>query len=169
LQLITISVKTHLDWYGTTVFLSSAILLVLEITAGRLIAPYVGVTIYSWTSIIGVILAGLYTTNVVDVFPDPKMVKSLLKTMQQEFAHVDVWLDRIPQQAARMTYVIWASNSRIDNDVLASVHGFKRQWLRINEPLSNSATRLEQLPIFSDDFVPVERMISSFLLTAEGL
>ncbi len=41
------------------VFGSSAILLVLEITAGRLIAPYVGVSIYSWTSIIGVILAGL--------------------------------------------------------------------------------------------------------------
>ena len=112
---------------------------------------------------------GLYTTNVVDVFPDPKMVKSLLKTMQQEFAHVDVWLDRIPQQASRMTYVISASNSRIDNDVLTSVHGFKRQWLRINEPLSNSGTRLEQLPIFTDDFVPVERMISSLLLTAEGL
>ena len=29
-------------WYGLTVFLSSAVLLVLEITAGRLIAPYVG-------------------------------------------------------------------------------------------------------------------------------
>ena len=51
--------RTIMIWYGATVFLSSAILLVLEITAGRLIAPYVGVTIYSWTSIIGVILAGL--------------------------------------------------------------------------------------------------------------
>ncbi len=40
-------------------FLSSAILLVLEITGGRLIAPYLGVTLYSWTSIIGVVLAGL--------------------------------------------------------------------------------------------------------------
>jgi MFS family permease len=112
---------------------------------------------------------GLYTTNVVDVFPDPKMVKSLLKTMQQEFAQVDIWLDHIPPQPARMTYVISASNSRIDNDVLASTRGFKRQWLRINEPLLNSGTRLDQLPIFTDDFVPVERMISSLLLTAEGL
>ena len=50
-------------WYGATVFLSSAVLLVLEITAGRLIAPYVGVTIYSWTSIIGVVLAGLSLGN----------------------------------------------------------------------------------------------------------
>ena len=112
---------------------------------------------------------GLYTTNVVDVFPDPKMVKSLLKTMRQEFDHVDVWLDRIPQQPSRMTYVISASDSRIDEDVLLSSRGFRRQWFRINEPLSNSGTRLEQLPVFSDDFVPVERMISSLLLTDEGL
>ena len=55
--------RVKLAWYGAVVFLSSAILLVLEITAGRLIAPYVGVTIYSWTSIIGVILAGLSLGN----------------------------------------------------------------------------------------------------------
>ena len=55
--------RARLVWYGATVFISSAILLVLEITAGRLIAPYVGVTIYSWTSIIGVILAGLSLGN----------------------------------------------------------------------------------------------------------
>ncbi len=30
-------------WYALTVFLSSALLLVLEVVAGRLIAPYVGV------------------------------------------------------------------------------------------------------------------------------
>ena len=55
--------RATLIWYGATIFISSAILLVLEITAGRLIAPYVGITIYSWTSIIGVILAGLSLGN----------------------------------------------------------------------------------------------------------
>jgi MFS family permease len=38
-------------------------LLVLEIVAGRLVAPYVGVSLYTWTSIIGVILAGLSLGN----------------------------------------------------------------------------------------------------------
>ena len=55
--------RTKVIWYGFTVFLSSAILLVLEIIAGRLIAPYAGVSLYSWTSIIGVILAGLSLGN----------------------------------------------------------------------------------------------------------
>ena len=49
--------------YGTIIFFSSALLLVLEIVAGRLIAPYVGVSLYTWTAVIGVILAGLSVGN----------------------------------------------------------------------------------------------------------
>jgi spermidine synthase len=41
------------------VFLSSAAVLVLEILAARLLAPYVGVTLEAYTAIIGVILAGI--------------------------------------------------------------------------------------------------------------
>ena len=37
--------------YGAIILISSAVLLVLEIAAGRLIAPYVGVSLYSWTAI----------------------------------------------------------------------------------------------------------------------
>ena len=50
-------------WYGVAIFLSSAFLLVFEIAAGRLLAPYIGVSLYTWTSIIGVILAGLSLGN----------------------------------------------------------------------------------------------------------
>ncbi len=45
------------------VFASSACTLVLEIVAGRLLAPYVGVSLYTWTSIIGVVLAGISVGN----------------------------------------------------------------------------------------------------------
>ena len=55
--------KLRIASYAGTVFLASAFLLVLEIVAGRIIAPYVGVSLYSWTSIIGVILAGLSLGN----------------------------------------------------------------------------------------------------------
>jgi spermidine synthase len=41
------------------VFLTSAAVLVLEILAGRLLAPYVGVTLETWTGIIGTVLAGI--------------------------------------------------------------------------------------------------------------
>ncbi len=41
------------------VFVSSFCILVIEIVAGRIMAPYVGVSLYTWTSIIGVVLAGI--------------------------------------------------------------------------------------------------------------
>ncbi|MGI9018609.1 MAG: fused MFS/spermidine synthase [Euzebya sp.] len=43
------------------VFYTSAAVLVLEILAGRLLAPYVGVTLETFTGIIGVVLAGIAT------------------------------------------------------------------------------------------------------------
>ena len=55
--------QSRIALYALTVFLSSALLLVLEVVAGRLIAPYVGVSLYTWTAVIGVILAGLSLGN----------------------------------------------------------------------------------------------------------
>jgi MFS family permease len=49
---------THL-FLGLVLFLSSAGGLTVEIVAGRLIAPYVGMSLYTWTAIIAVVLAGL--------------------------------------------------------------------------------------------------------------
>jgi hypothetical protein len=40
-------------------FIAAASVLVLEIAAGRLLAPYVGVTLTTYTGIIGAILAGI--------------------------------------------------------------------------------------------------------------
>jgi spermidine synthase len=44
---------------GLVVFATSAAVLVLEILAGRLLAPYVGVTLETYTEIIGTVLAGI--------------------------------------------------------------------------------------------------------------
>jgi len=41
------------------VFIASFCTLVIELVAGRMMAPYVGVSLYTWTSIIGVVLAGI--------------------------------------------------------------------------------------------------------------
>ena len=45
------------------VFISSACTMIVELVAGRIIAPYVGVSLYTWTSIIGVVLAGISLGN----------------------------------------------------------------------------------------------------------
>lgn len=43
----------------STVFFSGAVVMILELTGSRLLAPYLGTSIYVWTSLIGVILGSL--------------------------------------------------------------------------------------------------------------
>src|SRR5216683_533072 len=45
------------------VFVSSCCTLILELVAGRILAPFIGVSLYTWTSIIGVVLAGISLGN----------------------------------------------------------------------------------------------------------
>ena len=45
------------------VFISSGCIMILELVAGRIVAPYVGVSLYTWTSVIGVVLAGISLGN----------------------------------------------------------------------------------------------------------
>ncbi len=45
------------------IFFSSACIMIVELVAGRLIAPNLGSSLYTWTSIIGVVLAGMSIGN----------------------------------------------------------------------------------------------------------
>src|ERR1700736_1668815 len=45
------------------VFVSSCCTLIIELVAGRILAPFIGVSLYTWTSIIGVVLAGISLGN----------------------------------------------------------------------------------------------------------
>lgn len=65
------------------VFIASFCILVIEIVAGRIMAPYVGVSLYTWTSIIGVVLAGIsigaYLGGLIaDRYPHPSTLGWLL-------------------------------------------------------------------------------------------
>ena len=65
------------------VFIASFCTMVIELVAGRIMAPYVGVSLYTWTSIIGVVLAGIsigaYVGGILaDRFPSPRTLGWLL-------------------------------------------------------------------------------------------
>ena len=46
-----------------TVFVASFCLMTVELLAGRVMAPYLGVSLYTWTAVIGVILLGVTVGN----------------------------------------------------------------------------------------------------------
>jgi predicted membrane-bound spermidine synthase len=60
------NVSTQRSWLwqpNLIVFVSSACIMVLELVAGRIISPHVGSSLYTWTSVIGVVLAGISLGN----------------------------------------------------------------------------------------------------------
>ncbi|NOZ10126.1 MAG: hypothetical protein GXP09_03645 [Gammaproteobacteria bacterium] len=113
---------------------------------------------------------GLYTLNVVDVFPDPRLVKSLFKTLSSVFEQVHVWLEvPLPVQIQRATFVLSAGDAtHRPPELLAAQRGLQRTWYRITEPMLNKGTPVEELPILTDDAVPVERLLSSLFFSSLG-
>lgn len=72
------AMKAHL-----IVFIASFCTLVIELVASRILAPHVGVSLYTWTSIIGVVLAGISAGaylggRIADRFPRPSTLGWLL-------------------------------------------------------------------------------------------
>jgi len=43
----------------TVVFIGGAVIMILELVGSRILAPYIGTSIYVWTSLIGVVLGSL--------------------------------------------------------------------------------------------------------------
>lgn len=78
------STSTRWTWMVpiATVFLSSLCIMVLELVAGRLIARHVGSSLYTWTSVIGIVLSGIAAGNyaggrLADRFPPKETLASI--------------------------------------------------------------------------------------------
>jgi len=110
---------------------------------------------------------GLYVMNVVDAFPDPRLIKAMLKTLGAEFRHVDVWMEGMPE-ASRVTYVLTATDGQQLPARVTARWGFERSWLRVSEEVMRVGTPLSQIPLLTDDFAPVERLIAGLLIGKDG-
>jgi spermidine synthase len=68
---------------GLIIFLANAALLVLQLVSSRLLAPFIGSSLETWTSIIGVFLLGIalgnaYGGRLADRYPSPRTLAVLL-------------------------------------------------------------------------------------------
>lgn len=111
---------------------------------------------------------GVYLLHLADAFPDPLLIKSVLKTLRGQFRHVHVWLERPPTEPTRITYVISATDSVEPPRRLRAQRGFERVWFRVTEVLTATGTPMDDIPVLTDDFVPVERLVSRLLTTDLG-
>src|SRR5262245_40025676 len=68
---------------GAVVFLANAGLLVLQLLAGRFLAPFIGSSVETWTCVIGVFLTGIalgnhYGGRIADRSPSTRTLATLL-------------------------------------------------------------------------------------------
>jgi MFS family permease len=110
---------------------------------------------------------GLYAMNVVDAFPDPRLIKAMLKTLGAELRHVDVWMEGMPE-ASRVTYVLTATDGERLPERVAARWGLERVWLRVTEQVMQVGTPQSEVPMLTDDFAPVERLIAGLLIGQDG-
>ena len=68
-----------------------------------------------------------------------------------------------------MTFVISSSDREFQDRQLFSQRGFRRTWHRIDDIVENIGTSMDDLPVLTDNYVPVERLIASLLTTETGL
>jgi spermidine synthase len=106
---------------GVAVFLSGAVLLGLEITASRVLAPTFGSSLYVWGSLIGIVLTGLaigYWAGgaVADRLPTPYLLVSILGLGAVLVALVPVLDDTV------LTWIVdWDPGPRLDPMLAAAI------------------------------------------------
>jgi spermidine synthase len=111
---------------------------------------------------------GLYILNAVDVHPDPRLVKSMLKTLRQVFDRVQVWIESRTLPDSRVTYVISAGDTHAPPAQVRSTRGPRREWRDITMMLAQQGTPMAALPVLTDDRVPIERLLSGLMFTELG-
>lgn len=112
---------------------------------------------------------GLYLVNLVDVFPDSRLVKAMVKTLRGSFRHVQAWLESPPDRAGRITYVVSATNGEPFAPRLAASHGLARTWFDVVGAVESVGTPMREIPRLSDDHAPVERLVSTLFWSEMGL
>lgn len=112
---------------------------------------------------------GMYVLNVVDVPTDPRLLKSMYKTLGAVFRYVDIWTEAGQVDVKRYTYVISARDTAAMPASIASQQGFKRRWQNVTSRIISTGMDMADIPILTDNYAPVERLSADLVLKEYGL
>ena len=113
---------------------------------------------------------GFYVLNVVDAATGPRLVASITATLKLDYDVVEVWTEDLSAAEGgppndRNTYVIVAGDKPSAGNVMRSVFGIERTWRQV--PVNRIHAEAGGNPvILTDDFAPVDRLISEGLFGA---
>lgn len=107
---------------------------------------------------------GFYAINTVDNGQNPRFLLSLARTLDTQFANVEAWAER--EQIGldgRVTFVLVASNAPSERQMLTAQKGMERTWVRWPDSDLRARILASDVPILTDDYAPVDRLMSSLL------
>ncbi len=108
---------------------------------------------------------GAYAINVIDQSENPRFMFSLVKTMQRDFPVVEVWLDDDSRRrGGRVTFVVLGLRAASEAPSLRVTQPFRRAWLRWPQEDLDARIAAADVPILTDDFAPVDRLMAGFVL-----
>ncbi|MEO1493697.1 MAG: fused MFS/spermidine synthase [Pseudomonadota bacterium] len=112
---------------------------------------------------------GTYALNIVDALREPRFMLSLAQTLQRRFSHVELWLDieAVQPFESRTTWIVLASDRASAFDRLEASYGYGRTWVQVPLDQMIEAVGADELVFLTDDFAPVDRLLSPVLLNAE--
>ena len=97
--------------YNALVFITSVCVMTLELTASRLIAKHVGSSLYTWTSVIGVVLAGITVGNWLGGWMADRYNRNRSAAWMYLLGSVScgsvLWLDQVVGSISRPVAISW--------------------------------------------------------------
>ncbi len=103
--------------------------------------------------------AGFYALNVVDRAQDPLFLLASVRTLNEVFEQVEVWVDEDQLAGGRITYLVVAGRLGSGRDRLVAIGPEGTRWRRW--PADDLANQIAMagVPLLTDDFAPVDRLM----------
>jgi spermidine synthase len=111
---------------------------------------------------------GAYVANVMEDKRRPRFLMALVGTLALDFPVVEVWVEMAEAAGRRVTYLVLASDAPTPVGRLASRRGPERGWARLPPEFVAARIAAAELPVLTDDYAPVDRLMAHLLLSAEG-
>lgn len=111
---------------------------------------------------------GFYAINVIEHRFEPRFLFALVKTLMRDFAAVEVWVDGDDlAQGARLTYLVVASDIPTETGLVRGTRFLPRSWVRLKGDQVRARVEGDEVPLLTDDFAPVDRLMAQVLLSPE--
>jgi hypothetical protein len=124
-----------------------------------------------WHEVVRARLApgGVYAANVMEDRSEPRFLLALVRTLQASFSAVEVWVEATEAPPGqRITYLVLASDTPSFVARVASSTMPPRQWARLPNAFVLERIRRAEVPLLTDDYAPVERLMAHLLLSTDA-